>query len=473
MMKRLLTLLLIVTVAVGVLTSCARQKYSANPLSVSNISRDLINKDPRDAGFSAYLANNGFADNQLPLKSWGINELTLAALYFNPKLNLAKVQWAASMAAVTTADQRAQGSLDASIARGNQGGGEPKPWSYGLSLNLPLETANKRQLRREQAAQLAEATRIEIAQTAWQLRSQINVDLINIIESNSQAKLLKKELRVHNDMANMLEKRVKLGLQSNTELSQAKLLQLKTLKSLNTELNKMPELTAILAADVGLTTEKFSLIPLELPDAFDVINQQKNILSKPDAIKQLQATALLNRLDVRAALARYAAAESKIKLEIAKQTPDILFSPAFLFDFGNSIWSLGLSNLLFLLNDNKSLATEATKLRDIEAAQFEVLQAKIIADLARSEAQYNASVVEITQSRQLHTAETSQFQRLQKQFNAGNIDRIELTQSMLGSLFSAQAVHEANFKSIRAGLMVEDVMQHPLYDVPKLPPTLN
>ena len=458
--------------AISVLASCAPPKYTASPLNIKAISNNLLSKDPRDAGFQAFLAKNGFAANQLPLKSWGINELTLAALYFNPKLNLAKAQWASSMAAVTTANQRAQGSLDASIARSNQGGGEPKPWSYGLNLNLPLETANKRQLRTEQATQLAEATRIEIAQTAWQLRSQINLDLVSIIESNSQAKLLKKELKYHNDMTTMLEKRVKLGLQSNTELSQAKLLQLKTLKSLNAELAKIPELTAILAADIGLTAEKFSLIPLEPTDVFDIVNQQKNVLAKPDAIKKLQEAALLNRLDVRAALARYLAAESKIKLEIAKQTPDILFSPAFLFDFGNSIWSLGISNLLFLFNDNETLAVEAEKLRDVEAAQFTVLQAKIVADLARNEAVYNASLEEIAQSRQLHTAETAQFQQLQKQFNAGTIDRLELTQSMLSNIFSAQAVHDAHFKSIRAGLAVEDVMQYPLYDAPNLTPTL-
>ena len=142
--KRAVTLLLVAAVAISALANCAQQKYTASPLNVNTISNNLINKDPRDASFQAFLAKNGIAENLLPLKSWGINELTLAALYFNPKLNLAKAQWASSMAAISTANQRAQGSLDASIARSNQGGGEPKPWSYGLNLNLPLETANKR-----------------------------------------------------------------------------------------------------------------------------------------------------------------------------------------------------------------------------------------------------------------------------------------------------------------------------------------
>ena len=42
--------------------------------------------------------------------------------------------------------------------------------------------------------------------------------------------------------------------------------------------------------------------------------------------KNFQEKALLNRLDIRRSLAKYAAAESKIKLEVAKQTPDISLS---------------------------------------------------------------------------------------------------------------------------------------------------
>lgn len=466
-MKQPLRLLLIATVAMSTIAGCANQKYSASPLNVDLINANLIAKDPTDSGFQGFLAKNGITKNHLPLKHWGINELILAALYFNPKLDVVKSKWAASLASVDTANQSLKSSIDANIAYSNQGGGEPKPWSYGLVFNLPYETSNKRQLRTEQAKQLAEATRIEISQTAWQLRSQINRDLLEIAETSHQTKLLEMELKYHNEMSIMLDKRVRLGLQSNTELAQSKLLQLKTLKSLKHEVTKMPELMENLAADVGLTSEKLNLIPIDMFDIDDVINKQKSIITKLDAFKKLQVTALLNRLDVRAALARYDAAESKIKLELAKQTPDIIFSPGFLFDFGNSIWSLGLSNLLFLFNNNQKLATEAEKLRDIEAAEFKVLQSKIIGDLARTEAVYLASLAEITQSRQLQTAETEYFQRLQKQFDAGNIDRLELTQTILSNLYSAQMVHDADFKSIRAGLAIEDVMQYPLYDLPK------
>ena len=112
------------------------------------------------------------------------------------------------------------------------------------------------------------------------------------------------------------------------------------------------EIRAMLAADVGLTTEKFNQLTLKPLDVENTLTQQNAQLT---ASKNLQESALLNRLDIRRSLEKYAAAESKIKLEVAKQTPDISLSPGIAFEFGDSIWSLGFSTLLNLLNKNNSL----------------------------------------------------------------------------------------------------------------------
>ena len=136
----------------------------------------------------------------------------------------------------------------------------------------------------------------------------------------------------------------------------------------NTEQTKSAEILAALAADVGLSNEKFARLHLKVLDI-------ESALSNVPNTENYQEKALLNRLDIRRSLSKYAAAESKIKLEIAKQTPDISLSPGFAFEFGDSIWSLGFSTLLNLLNKNnalnQSLVAEATKLREIEGAQFE------------------------------------------------------------------------------------------------------
>ena len=119
---------------------------------------------------------------------------------------------------------------------------------------------------------------------------------------------------------------MQLGALSNTELSLAKLQQQKTYYSLNSEKAKSSEIKAMLAHDVGLTIEKFTDISLEPLDLNATFKKQSTQLI---GLKNLQVNALQNRLDIRRSLAKYAAAESKIKLEVEKQIPDISLSPGF------------------------------------------------------------------------------------------------------------------------------------------------
>ena len=56
-------------------------------------------------------------------------------------------------------------------------GGMP-PWVHTLTW-IPIETAGKRGARIAQAKQLSESARLDIAATAWQVRSQLRVSVID------------------------------------------------------------------------------------------------------------------------------------------------------------------------------------------------------------------------------------------------------------------------------------------------------
>ena len=107
--------------------------------------------------------------------------------------------------------------------------------------------------------------------------------------------------------------------------------------------------------------------------------------------EDLQTQALLNRLDIRIALERYAAAEARVKLEIAKQYPDIILTPNYTYEFGNKIWSLGLSGLMTFITKNKMPIAEAKQLREVEATQFEALQNTVIAEVSTAKAKLEQS----------------------------------------------------------------------------------
>ena len=440
-------------------TACTHQPYQAKPLDPTAVRAKLANKDAASADFKAYLIKQGYAEgdekDNLPFAEWGIDELTLCALYFNPKLDVAKAQLALATVAVNTANQQQNPTLGGRAAHSNQANGDKSPWAFGLEVEIPIETANKRQIKVEEAQHLQEVARINVAEVAWQLRSQIAKDLLDFHENIAQQQQLNQELMIQNSLIKLLEKRVQLGAASNTELSAAKLLQQKAQFSLNSEQSKSTEMRAALAADVGLSNEKFAQLQLKPLDI------ESALLTTPNTA-HLQETALLNRLDIRRSLAKYAASEAKIKLEIAKQTPDISLNPGFAFEFGNSIWSLGFSTLLNLLNKNATLIAEATQLREIEGAQFEALQANVIADASQANAAFIASQQNVAQVKQQLAAQQQVTQKLQRQLDAGQIDRLELTQNKLITSQLQQQLINAKFKQLNALLALENSVQMPL-----------
>ena len=446
----------------GLLTAgCANEKYQAKALDASLISAKLLNKDVTSPDFKAYLIKQGYVEKDLPFATWGLNELTLCALYHHTKLDVAKAQLALANGAVNNANQKQNLALVGRTAHSNQANNDKSPWAFGLEVEIPIETAGKREIRIEEAQHLAEAARLDVAEVAWQLRSQIAKDLLRYHENIALQKQLSHEVKKQDELIKILEKRVQLGALSNTELSFAQLLQQKTHSTLNSEYAKAAEIRAELAADVGLSIEKFNSIILKPLDLDAALAQPTNLINTP---KNLQEKALLNRLDIRRSLEKYAAAEARIKLEVAKQTPNISLSPGLAFEFGDSIWSLGFSALINLLNKNQTLIAEATQLREIEGAQFEALQAKIMGDLSQNLAIYQASLQNIDHIKTQQATQMHYRKALQKQFDAGLIDRLALTQNSLNTALLEQQLLNAQFNNLNAALAIEDTMQRPLFD---------
>ena len=184
------------------MASCSYLPYQAKPLDQQAVAAKLMNKDPASPEFNTYLKSQGLT--QLPIQSWGLDELTYCALFFNPILDVAKAKWAAAQTSINTAGQRPSASINSKLGHSDLKNGDRSPWAYGLGLDIPLETANKRKIRTEQAEYEAEIADIEIAQTAWQLRSQIAIQLIDYHQSIANIGRWPWSREIHADMIDKL-----------------------------------------------------------------------------------------------------------------------------------------------------------------------------------------------------------------------------------------------------------------------------
>lgn len=447
------------------LASCGLQTYQPKPLQAEDRAARLQSADPLSQEFQAYLSSYGY--QPLPLQQWGLVELGLAALYFHPDLQLARAQWQAAVAAEVTARQRPNPKLGAEIENNREAQSGESPWTFGLSLEIPIITAGKIEARTARATALSEARRIEIAQAAWQVYSRVASHWLDYQMTLQRIAYYQQRVAVQQAQADMLQKRFELGMLGSSELNRVKLELLRGQQLLGIEQAKLPARKAALAYSSGLSETTLERLPLR---DWEPEGMQQ---SPPLDSAALQQAALLNRLDIRAALARYSAAEANLRLEIARQYPDLSLSPGYMFDQGDRLWQLGIASLLNIANKNQGLIAEARALRETEAAQFDVLQAGVLANLARSRANYGAALDFLAQAERLYQAEDQHFSQLQRQFERGLIDRLQLAEADLNRLQSRENKLLAAEQLQRATLELEQVLQRPLHSNSSVPPGLR
>src|SRR5579862_6018595 len=120
------------------LSGCAVQRYRAAPLSPAESATRLESRNLQDPGLRAFLKENlGHAVRAWPPKSWDLNSLTLAALYFNPEMAVAQAQTEVVKAAIFTASARPNPTLGVTP-------GVPSPYLLDINFTIPIQMAGKR-----------------------------------------------------------------------------------------------------------------------------------------------------------------------------------------------------------------------------------------------------------------------------------------------------------------------------------------
>jgi cobalt-zinc-cadmium efflux system outer membrane protein len=131
-----------------------------------------------------------------------------------------------------------------------------------------------------------------------------------------------------------------------------------------------------------------------------------------------------------ASLAEYAAAESALHLEVAKQYPDIHFGPGYTYDTGTHKIAFGLAGItLPVFDQNQGGIAQAEAKRKEAAARTAALQDTIFNDLDHALAHYQASL-DVVQLSATHLATAQkQLDSQAASFTAGTSDRLTFTQA--------------------------------------------
>jgi outer membrane protein TolC len=411
---------------------------------------DYEGRSLHDAGLSAFIAQHR-SKMQVQGNGWGLGKLTLAALYYHPSLQVSRSQEAMAEAAGITAGERPNPTVSWSPAYNTSSSGI-SPWILGFGLDVPIETAGKRGLRREEAARKLESARMKVAAQAWTVRSQLRKALVSLHAAQREETLLKAQETLQTETSHLLEEQRKAGQSPPFLATQARIALSQTQLSLHDAQRKVAGAKVQLAAALGVPTKALQGVALDFAELDRV---PSNV-----STRTARRLALVNRSDILGVLSEYAAAEATLHLEIARQYPDLHLSPGYERDQGENKWSVGLS-LDLPLNRNRGKIAEAEAARESAAATFRQVQSEALSEIELAVVNHRGANEKVTAARGLLEDLKKQEKVTQGMLKAGEIGKFELTERQLEVNTAALAVLDAELGAQEALGALEDALQAP------------
>ncbi len=429
-------------IATLTLASCAT--YQAVPLSPEKTTEHFTGLSLDDPGLRRFLEEQEAASGP-----WTEDRLALAAAYFHPDVALARAEADEAAAGIKTAEQRPN-PVFTFAPQWTSSGVAFTPWFFNPSVSLPIETAGKRSRRTEQAVAAAEAARWRVSSRAWAARSRVRAAMLELFGARENIRLLEAEQQLHDEAIQKLTAQMEAGDVSPFELTQARLMLNRTRLALQDARRLAATGEARCAAAVGVPLEAIRTVKLDF-SAFGRLPEPKDSRRR----------ALMQRADLMALLAEYAAAESALRLEIAKQYPDVNLGPGYDFNSGQNRWQLGL-NLEIPLNRNAGPIAQAEARRVTAEKRFLAQQSAIQGELDIALAAYRASRDKASTAAQLAGEARTATETTQRLVAAGEVSALEHTRRRIEASAAEVARMTAILEAQAAAGTLEDATQSPL-----------
>jgi cobalt-zinc-cadmium efflux system outer membrane protein len=334
----------------------------------------------------------------------------------------------------------------------------PRPsrlrWIAAINLDLPVETAGKRGHRIAKARHLSDAAKFNIAAVAWRVRGKLRQTLVELHAATEQEQLLSAQQAAQEENVKLLEAQLAAGAVSAAEVTRERIALDTTMLMLQDAKRLRSESRVTLAEVIG--------VPARALDTVDISFAGLDRLPPDLDLQTARRQALLSRADILEALSEYAASEVALRMEIARQYPDIHLSPGYEYDQSDNKWGVGLAFELPSLNLNKGQIAEAEARRAERAARFNALQASVLAEIDRTFAAYSAATEKSAAAASL-VANLEKQERLSRgRFEAGEVSRSEVIAAQVELAAARLACAAATAGAQQALTRLEEALQSPV-----------
>lgn len=369
--------------------------------------------------------------------AWTEAQLAVLALALRPELDVARADVAAARAAIVTAGQRPQPGLQAQTERLVYGRSQGAPWLVAIQPEFLLETGGKRGARVAVAVARTRTEEFTLRDRAWAITGDVRRTVAALEAARGVDSALGALARAYDEASSALERRVDEGAISPAELARFRT----DVQGVATELaarNRLrDEFRTRLAGALGVPATALAGVVLAPAPGGGCTWLARSGVPATDSL------ALEHRYAVAGALSAYAEADAALRLEIARQYPDVRFGPGFTWDQSTNRFVLGLGLPSIALNRNRGPIGEADALRVRAAAVVAQAQEQVLAEVSAARAACARADAERGAADSLLASAVRSADVVELGYRRGERSRLDVPLARLVQARAAVAVAEA------------------------------
>ena len=387
---------------------------------------------------------------------WSLSKLTAEALKMNPDLAVLRARVQSAEGALQTAGERPNPVLSFKPGFNSTTYNATRlitPWIIEPGLDFTIETGGKRGARKAEAAARIRSARLELDAAAWKVRGDVRRALLAMHAAEATHGQYRLQEAAQAEAAKLLESQLKDGAARPQDVAVARIPLNQTRLSMHDTDLLAVKARAQLATAIGVPVAA-------LADAEFDFSEVSRLAAAP-AGGSARRHALTHRADILAALSDYAASEERVRLEVAKQYPDIKLGPSYKLDQTDNKWTLGIGFELPILNQHKGAIAEAEGKRAEAAARFRSVQARAIGEIDLALAVYRAARAKAVAADALAADVQAQTKTAEEMKAQGELSQLDVSQRRVEQGAADLSRAQSRLQALEALGSLEDALQTP------------
>ena len=381
-------------------------------------------------------------------RRWTDRQLAVAALRLRAELDRARAEWRTARAGERTAGARPVPGAEGSVERAVAGSEGQSPWVVSLAGLFTVELGGKRGARIQQARARTAVAEAALRLTAWRVVQRSRSSAATLAFAEAEAAWSRRELDALLEVHELERGRFREAALTSAELART---------GAEVEAARAEAATAQ-AAVLGARAELAGVlaVPAAALDSIEVVPSPSPGCDRLEGgAGSLAALTLTRRPELAGALAEYAVAEAAVRLEVARQRPDLDLGPGFIFDQGVKRWTLALALPGLFGFRNRAPIAEAEAARTAAAARVAEAQDALLAELDAALAECRGAALGRTAADSQVAVATRAADLAQAAWQRGETTRLEPALAGLALARAERTRLTADVRTRRAGQSLE------------------